>query len=374
MRGWRRRLIVAVAILCALVLVLGAAFSWTASQILLVPRHDLNAGGVRVVSLSPAAGTVTLERTAASARPGIFGLDWSGGHAFLGPIVSETATGVTRRLTPRSGTLRVGQQVGIDTDVFTGTPEQAYGLAYRDVEVPDPLGPMPAWFVPAAGSTWVIFVHGIDGNRDGGMRYLPTLHALGLPVLLITYRNDVGAPPSSDGLIHLGGTEWQDLQAAVVWALGRGAARLVLYGVSMGGAIVTRFMRASPLASRVTRLVLDAPALDWQSILANQAARLHLPFMAGPVELVIQFRIGINWGEMNEIQHAGAFHLPILLFQGSADPLVPPADSAAFARAAPGPVHLIQVPGAAHIQSWNVDSSAYDAALRAFLGPVAAGR
>jgi alpha-beta hydrolase superfamily lysophospholipase len=231
---------------------------------------------------------------------------------------------------------------------------------------------MPAWLIPGRSSTWVIFVHGIDGTREAGLRVVPTLRRAHLPTLLIDYRNDAGAPKSPDGLIHLGQTEWQDVDAAVRWARGQGAKRFVLYGESMGGAIVTRFMRVSKQAPLVRSLVLDAPALDWGSIIDGQTSRYDVPFMGPPIKGVIGERIDFDWDAMNEIAHARDFTTPILLFQGLADPLVPPADSAAFAHdARPGLVKEQTAPQAGHIESWNVNPARYDAALQAFLGRTA---
>src|SRR5699024_2440697 len=119
------------------------------------------------------------------------------------------------------------------------------------------LGPMPAWQVPGTGSTWLLFVHGIDGQRESGLRPLPTIVEAGLPTLLITYRNDVDAPARPHGLIALGQTEWRDLEAAADYAITQGATSFVLYGDSMGGSIVTQFVHQSPHAERVVGMVLD---------------------------------------------------------------------------------------------------------------------
>lgn len=365
-RGW---VVLGLALAALLVLVALFAGSLAASSVLLVPKHEPPRTDVAVLAVR--TGEVELARTAATARPGEFGLEGAGIHAIVGSVAAQSSDSVTRRLLQSSGGLRAGARVAVDTDVFAGDPMQALGFPFQDVSVPGQLGSMPAWLVPGSAATWAIFVHGIDGDRGGGLRVLPALHALGLPSLLITYRNDVGAPRSPDGLIHLGMTEWRDLEAAAQLALRSGAHQLVLVGDSMGGAIVTRFLRLSPLASHVSRVVLDAPALDWQSILSGQADRLHLPFLAGTTEAAIQLRIGIDWASMNEIAHARDFRLPILLFQGLDDPLVPPANSAAFARALPGPVTFVTVPGAGHVQSWNLDPAAYDARVRTFLAPAA---
>jgi uncharacterized protein len=364
----RRRLLVAAAVLVALILVAIVLGSWFGSSALINPHHDLVHDNVETIGTG--RGFVVLARSKATSRTGVYGLDWHGGHAVVGAVLATTGSSVTRRLLSDGG-LTAHTKVGIDADVWSGDPRSALGLAFRALAFADPLGPMPAWLVPGRGSTWVIFVHGIDGTREGGLRPLRTLHALRLPTLLIDYRNDAGAPRSPDGHIHLGMTEWQDVDAAARWAVAHGAAKLILYGDSMGGSIVTRFMRVSSLARRVVSLVLDAPVLDWASVIDHVAGNLHIGFMGTPVRWMVGLRIGANFAALDEIAHAASFRVPILLFQGEADRLVPPADSRAFAQAAPGPVTYVPVPGAGHIESWNRDPTAYDGHLRTFLSPFA---
>jgi uncharacterized protein len=364
----RRRLLIAAGVLFALILTAVVLGSWFGSSALINPHHDLVHDNVETIATRP--GVVVLARTNATLRTGVYGLDWRGGHSIVGDVLSATGSSVSRRLVSDGG-LAARTKVGVDADVWTGDPRTALGVAFRALDFPDPLGPMPAWLVPGHGSTWVIFVHGIDGTRAGGLRPLRTLHALDLPTLLIDYRNDAGAPPSPDGHIHLGMTEWEDLDAAARWAVAHGAAKLILYGDSMGGAIVTRFMRVSSLTRRVVALVLDAPVLDWASVIDHVAGNLDVGFMGAPVRWMVSLRIGANWGALDEIAHAASFRVPILLFQGEADRLVPPADSRAFARAVPGPVTYVPVPGAGHIESWNRNPTAYDGHLRVFLKPFA---
>lgn len=362
----RKRILVGAGVFVLVVVIAVAVGGWLLSSLLLDPHHDLVREDIGIHLIEP--GRVVLASTPASRRPGVYGLDARHGHAVVGRILARSSSTVTRVLMSVSGHIAAGTQVAVDPDVWAGDPQSALRIAFKTVEVPDPLGPMPAWQVAGHGATWVIFVHGIDGSRAGGLRPLVTLHRLGLPTLLISYRNDVGAPPSPDHLIHLGMTEWRDLDAAARYALSHGARRLVLYGDSMGGAIVTRFMHESALAPRVVALVLDAPVLNWKSVLSHQASRFGPSFLADPVAWWIIVRIGVSWSALNEIGQARSFRIPILLFQGASDPLVPPADSRAFAAAVPDHrVTYIQVPHAGHIQSWNVDPLSYDRRLSAFL-------
>lgn len=103
-------------------------------------------------------------------------------------------------------------------------------------------------------------------------------------------------------------------------------------------------------------------------MIGHQASRFGPTFLADPVEWWIVARVDVSWSALDEIRQARSVHLPILLSQGASDPLVPPADSRAFAAGVPGRrVTYVQVPGAGHIQSWNVDPANYDRQLGAFL-------
>jgi pimeloyl-ACP methyl ester carboxylesterase len=136
----------------------------------------------------------------------------------------------------------------------------------------------------------------------------------------------------------------------------------------MGGALVTQFMERSRLARHVAGLVLDAPALSWESILELNATERGLPsFAAVPVEWVVGLRIDVNWNRLDALDHTDDLRLPILLFHGTEDTVVPIETSDELKRKLPRYVTYYRVPGAGHVESWNVDPRLYDARLRAFL-------
>jgi pimeloyl-ACP methyl ester carboxylesterase len=347
------------------------AVSWYFSSAVLVPDHSARPADATVVAVSP--GQVVLSRSADSLRPGVYGLDWHAGHAIVENVVRSDAHTVTRQLRAVSGHLAPGMKVALDPSVYAGNPSQALGMRFSSVPVPDELGPMPAWLIRGRTHTWAIVVHGINGDRENNLRIAPALHRAGLPVLLITYRGDVGAPPSPDALHHMGLTEWRDLEAAARYALAHGAQRLVVIGYSMGGAIVAQFMERSPLARRVVGVVLDAPALSWKPILSFNAEEEGFPsFAAIPIEWIIGARIDANWGSLDALKHTGSFQLPILLFHGTEDKTVPISTSDAFAKELPRWVTYYRVPKAGHVESWNVDSTLYGQRLAAFLFRVGA--
>lgn len=365
-RRHHRSLLAGGALLVLVVLAALAFVSWRFSSEVVVPDHSPLPTDVTVEHVS--ANRVQLSRSQATLRPGVYGLLWHGGHAIVAGVLHSDSQSVTRSLSAVHGRLHAGLRVAIDSQVYVGNPAQALGLPFVNVAVPDELGPMPAWLIPGRGSAWAIVVHGINGSRESGLRIAPALHAAGLPTLLISYRNDPGAPKSRDGMHHMGMTEWRDLQAAARYALAHGATRLVPVGSSMGGSIVTQFMQRSPLAHDVLGLILDAPALDWKAILSFNAKEMGLPsFAATPVEWMIAARIDVNWSLLDALRHPSAFHLPILLFHGTEDETVPIATSNTFAKELRGWVTYYRVPHAGHVESWNVDPQLYERRVTEFL-------
>ena len=174
---------------------------------------------------------------------------------------------------------------------------------------------------------------------------MPTLHRAGLPTLLITYREDLGAPASPDGFHHMGLTEWRDLGAAARYALAHGARRLVLVGYSMGGAIVTQFMQRSPLApASPASSSMPRRSTGRRSSPSTPPRWASPSFAALPVEWAIGARIDADWDSLDALEHPEDFQLPILLFHGTEDEVVPISTSDDFAAELPRWVTYYRVP------------------------------
>lgn len=350
---------------------LGGVGRHYSSQLLGV-SHAADPYDLRVRAVSPSA--VTLPLTDDSGRPGVFGLAWAGGAAVLGRVVGGgpdpgKRNGIAVRREVLAGARPpVGVPARLVTAVWESDPRIARDLAFRTVEVPGPLGPMPAWHLAGSEGTWVVMVHGRSGTRQEGLRILPTLHRLGLPVLDLSYRNDLGGPRGPDGFYHLGDTEWRDVEAGVRYAVGNGAGHVVLYGWSMGGAIVEAFLSRSPYADRISRVVLDAPVLDWRATLDLQAANHELPgFLTAVAERVVTWRIGIDWDDFDLDDSPDRIRIPTLLFHGTDDDTVPIGPARRLAQARPRLITYRELPRAGHTQAWNVDPPAYEAAVDRFL-------
>jgi alpha-beta hydrolase superfamily lysophospholipase len=328
----------------------------------------------------PAGQQVTVPHEVRTAQPGRYGLVWPAGWADVGPLLDVTGTPgdgtVDYRVRSSTAPLRAGTDAAWSAFVFFGDPS-IRGVPFREVRFPSDPGDMPAWQVPGEGDTWVIAVHGRGATREEALRVLP---ALRLPTMVIGYRNDADAPASPTGRYRLGDDEWRDVEAAMRWAQRRGAERFVLYGWSMGGAIVLQTLDRAALADRVVGVVLDSPVVSWTATLEQQA-RLILPSalesVAGPfawsVGQMTQARFGLDLARFDWVARADELSTPMLVFHGPQDTFVPAEPSAALAAARPDLVTYVAVDDAEHTAMWNVDRPRYEAALRTFLAEATRG-
>ena len=342
--------------------------------------------------------SVTLELTAESGEPGRYGiwLDGGAGHARVGAVleVDEESGWVRRTLEGvDDGELLVGP-ARWNQYYFAGDPEDALGLPSRDVQIAAENGILAAWEVPAAEfpavevapggivangavGRWAILVHGRGAQREECLRAVPVLHELGFTALIPMYRNDIGAPSSSDGKYSLGLSEWRDLEAALLYSVDAGAQEIVLFGWSMGGAIVLQTLDRSWLSDRVRAVVLDAPVIDWADVLRHHAALNKIP---GPVGSLARSLIGRRWARRlvgvhepidvaltNWEHRADELSHPTLLIHSLDDEFVPSGPSISLAAKRPELVRFEPWWEARHTKEWNVDPERWDAVVRAFL-------
>jgi pimeloyl-ACP methyl ester carboxylesterase len=364
--------------LVAFVLVLVIAAGWYYSSVVksgaLVPDYgpeELDFRVVRIegdeITLAPEGGDADNLRD-----ENIWGVEGESAYGQVLDVVRVEGDEVTREYESLRGTLREGDRVRLDSFAFDGDPRMARGVAYRDVIVPSALGDLPAWKVDGAPAAWVIFVHGWRADREEALRILPAVTSLGWSALLITYRNDEEAPRSPDGLIRWGATEWEDVEAAVDYAMGQGARSIVLYGFSMGGGTVVSFLERSDRASVVVGAALDAPVLDFGELIDFQAEQRGVPGFLVPIgKKFTSWRFDFDWDETDHLSRVDRLDVPVLLFHGGEDDRAPIAVSNRFAAERADIVTYVVTETAGHVRSWNVDPAGYEAAVQRFLGRLA---
>ncbi|WP_157156050.1 S9 family peptidase [Diaminobutyricimonas sp. LJ205] len=334
---------------------------------------------LRVLAVDLDAATIALQRTDESEVAGTYSF-WfdTDRHAIVGEVIERTDTSVIRRIEKADDPALAAAQRGRLGAWVYRHPNDLH-LPYEDVEVQTTLGPAPAWLIPAQESSgrWVIQVHGRGVRREEALRAVPVFRDAGYTSLLISYRNDSDAPNSVDGRYALGAVEWLDVEAAIRFALDRGATSIVLMGWSMGGALVLQTMSRSPLAHTVDGIVLESPVVDWVTTLTYQADLLRLPPYIRDAALAL---IGTKWSrrltgleepidftKLDFVRRASELNTPILLLHSDDDGFVPSTASRALAGARPDIVRYWPWHTARHTRLWNFHSKRWNAEITSWL-------
>lgn len=333
---------------------------------------------------------VTLGVTADTRVPGRYGL-WlqaGTGHCRVGEILRiDEAEGIVSRelLGVDYGRLDIGT-ARWNPYYFGSAPDRSMGLSTEHVMVETDLGGMPAWLIPAPGRSdrWAVLVHGRGARREEALRAVSTLRSQGLTCLIPMYRNDDGAPAGADGRYSLGLSEWQDIEAAIEYAVDRGAREVVLGGWSMGGAIVLQTLARSASAEVVSRVFLDAPVINWHDVLDHHGRLNHIP---GPVGQFGQLMMGRRWArrlvgvhdpvdvaQTDWVARADELRHPMLIIHSRDDEFVPVGPSERLAQARPDLVRFEPWAQARHCKAWNVDASRWERLVGEFVSPPASAR
>lgn len=366
--------------------VAGAAVSTVAAYFArrVVTPDRIKPDDVEVVSVG--AGTVTLRSTPETVAPGRYGLwlERGAGHVRLGEVTEKDvrAHTVTRAVEQLDAGKLVPGPARLNKYYFAGTPTSALGIAHTDIEIASDAGLLPTWFVPPSREAsrrdvWAILVHGRGATREECLRAVPVLHRLGVPSLIPSYRNDVDGPATVGGRMSLGDTEWQDVEATVLHALDAGAKDVVLFGWSMGGAIVLQHVSRSWTADRVRALVLDSPVIDWKDVLDHHAQIAKLPKPISRLSLwmladkawrrVVGTDGPLDLARLDWVSRASELRLPILLLHSDDDEFVPSGPSRRLAQARPDLVTFESFPHARHCREWNTDPERWERGVARFL-------
>jgi hypothetical protein len=367
-----RRIVIVLGVVVALVLGGGALAGATyfAGQLTAPIGSNVFEPDNEIIAVDDA--TVTLRDEGFAAQDGRWGLQLpQGRHVRLGDLVSRADGGVTWTWEDATGIPpQAGEPVQLDAYVWSGTPAEV-GLDWEAVALDGEQGPLPAWYVPAAGEPVgrAVFVHGRGATREESLRFLPLLHAADWEVVVITYRGD-DESPTPDARVLFGTEAWPDVTPAVEWQRPEDLP-VVLYASSMGGAVVGQWLDRAPGADAVVGVVLDSPVLSLDELLVLQGGLNGVPPWASPVllplvQLVADTRDGLGSAALEQVSADGTFDVPVLLFHGDADDFVPVEPSVEFADEHPATT-FVRVAEAGHVRTWNVAQAQYEDALATWL-------
>lgn len=269
-------------------------------------------------------------------------------------------------------------------DLFTHRVERKvatpadYGLTAETVDVTSSDGvPIAAWHIPATGSSRgvVIILHGMDGSDASTMLgNAKFVHDAGYTVLV----PDLRAHGRSGGKrIGLAFEEPRDVAAVLDWVAGQptlSGQPVVLFGLSMGGAVAIRTAAVRPDVDAVISVSafasIDRMLTDGMRLMGAPAA---LTTVMKPFVRVALLTLYHAWPATASPLHdiARVSPRPILLLHGTADDQVVVDNARALAAAAPS-AQLTLVDGAGHLVYASQDGlgeedAAYRQEVLAFL-------
>lgn len=382
-----RRILSITVIVLVVVLVagLGAGGWYYTDQLLPAPQPDEPDYDVEVVAADEAAATITLTVPDGGDLVDLerVGFWTATGALELGDVTATDADTVTRTATLLDGDWPEAGARGMSAAAtFRGDPMEALGLPFEAIDVAGGDGVLPAWLVPgddeatrADPGTFAVLVHGRGATREELHRALRIVHDVGLDALVVSIRNDPGAPADPDGWGRFGDSEWEDLQAAVDHLVEEaGAEELVLIGSSQGGSLVLGWLRRGEHTDRAIGAVLTSPLVSMHGTLVLQAQGRDLPEVAIPpllwsTKILATLRSGMRFDRLEHAAEdvADDYQVPMLVTHGTGDTTVPFEGSRQLAEARPDLVRFEVYEDVEHVREWNADPDRYDDDLRAFL-------
>ena len=363
---------VVLAVLGIVVLVLFVIAWLSANQIRsdwLTPVMDERPYDIEVIRRPPSR--LVIAGTDDPPRGGIWGFESEATYTQLTALLNRTETDTEWAATPYIREIGVGAKGRVDVDAYPADPEVAFGLGFEEVRAPGDLGPLPAWLIDGRRSTWVIIVHGKGmDRRSQALRMIPRLVESGFPVLVVTYRNDEGAPADPSGLRSWGLTEWRDLDASVRLAEREGARDYFLIGHDLGAEVVSTFLHESDRVGNVLGVVFDSPVLVIEGAMDYDSGPVA-QFVGELGQQLARLRFGMEWSELDQVARADQFDVPILALHGAQDEVSPIEITEAFAAARPDIVKFLRFEQGGHGDLWNVDSARYEPAVMSFIDGLA---
>jgi alpha-beta hydrolase superfamily lysophospholipase len=255
-----------------------------------------------------------------------------------------------------AGLIYVGIQVGavkfslhpIRVHQFVSPGMMGFDQSSFEVKTSDGVT-IQGWVVEGHGDLVVVCAHGYLVNRCEWVPIAQQLVPKGASMVFFDHR---GHGRSGAAKVTLGRDERLDVLAVCEWVNQRYPdKRLILLGSSMG-AVACALAAAEP-GLKVDALVLDAPfrtmkeASDaWWLFLAGQGAAKWMK----PTGIIGPWFLGFR-PEKVRVDDALAkldHKIPVLLFFGSRDPIVPPDSAKELVASVNGPVHHVMFEGSTH--------------------------
>lgn len=179
---------------------------------------------------------------------------------------------------------------------------------------------LEAWYIKADSAIGTVCLfHGHGGTKSGVFKESEEFRKMRYNTLLLDFR----AHGNSEGnTTTIGYNESEDVKIAYDYIKNKGEKNIVLWGISMGAATITKAINDYPLQPR--KIILEMP---FGSILKAGEGRIKMMGLPGePLAVLVTFWGGVEHGfwafNMKPTDFAKKISCPVLLQWGANDPRV----------------------------------------------------
>ena len=266
---------------------------------------------------------------------------------------------------PSQSMLRYARSYYQYVDWYHQTPQQIW-----KVYEPKTHERMIATYIPNSAPTeqTVIIAHGFGGNRETMANYAKMFYDFGFNILM---PDDRGHGQSAGKYISFGWLDQIDYQHwihDVIKHCGKNA-RILLFGVSMGGAIVS-MLSGDHLPKQVKAIIDDCGYSSVQDELDYLLHHwYHLPkYPFDPIiNTINRHRLGYYMTDASTTSQLAKNTRPIFFIHGAEDKYVPTYMGYKNYHATHAPKALWVVPFASHAESFWINQQAYREHVKRFL-------
>lgn len=183
-----------------------------------------------------------------------------------------------------------------------------------------------AWYLPVAGIAkgTVLLFHGHGSNKYGVISEAEAFRKMGYHTLLTDFR----AHGNSGGnTCTIGYHETEEIKLAYDYIKYKGEKNVILWGISMGAAAITKAMNDYTL--QPSKIILEMPYGSIVEAAGGRIKKMGVPKQ--PLAIFITFWGGVEHGfwafNMNPATFAKKITVPVLLQWGANDPRVSRAET-----------------------------------------------
>ena len=225
----------------------------------------------------------------------------------------------------------------------------AVGLPFETHRFPSENGAtIEAWYIPGKDERLVVALfHGYAASKSTLLAAARVFHELGYGTLLVDF---YGSGGSSGSDTSLGVEEARDVAAAVNFTRQKWpGGKVVLYGISMGGAAVLRAVATEGI--QVDAVIVES---TFDTLLNTAKNRFHATGVPGTpfAELLIfwgSLQRGFNFFAHNPVDYARSVNCPSLILHGAKDERTTPEQARSIAQAMGKNARFVAYAGVPHM-------------------------